>query len=94
MVLLKHILATLPVYLLIVASPPKSILKELERCFSNFSGVRPRGVRSCIGLGGETYVFQVMRKDWDSGAWRIFTMLSPSSYGGDSALCHLFGRFS
>ena len=36
MVLLKHVLAALPVYLLIAAFPPKSVLKELERRFSNF----------------------------------------------------------
>nr|XP_027102332.1 uncharacterized protein LOC113723448 [Coffea arabica] len=98
MVLLKHVLVALPVYLLIAASPPKSVLKELERRFSNFSGVKLRGIRSFIGLGGETYAFQVMREGWDSGTWRIFTMLSPSRNGTlvsrlDSVSDHLVADF-
>ena len=35
-VLLKHVLSSLPVYLLMVASPSKIVFKEIESMFSNF----------------------------------------------------------
>ena len=34
--LLKHVLSALPIQLLMAASPPKSIFKEIEGRFSNF----------------------------------------------------------
>ncbi|XP_027062756.1 uncharacterized protein [Coffea arabica] len=35
-VLVKHVLSVLPVYLLMAASPPKSVFREIEGWFSNF----------------------------------------------------------
>ena len=36
MVLLKHILSYMPIHLLAAASPPKGVLRELERAMAAF----------------------------------------------------------
>ncbi|XP_027151985.1 uncharacterized protein LOC113752040 [Coffea eugenioides] len=91
-VLLKHVLSALPVYLLMAASPPKSVFKKIEGPSQIIFGVSQSGVTSVIGSGGKIYVCQGKKGAWGFDGWRIYIALFPSSYGGASVLCHLFGQ--
>lgn len=64
MVLIKHVLQSLPTHILCATNPPKSIIKFMEKIFNNFSGGLLKERTTITGLPGIDSTYLRMRVEW------------------------------
>ncbi|KAI3463156.1 hypothetical protein Pfo_019819, partial [Paulownia fortunei] len=66
--LIKSSLSTIPIFLIQVLQPPKSILHTIEQIMARFFWGTIEIIDGCIGLRGKIFVILLRKGDWGSDA--------------------------
>lgn len=75
-VLIKSVLQSIPLHLLSVVHPPKTVLSQIDKITSTFSrGRKPIGIKD-TGKLGVIYAIQSKREEQVSGLYMISAMIS------------------
>lgn len=72
LVLLRHVLSSMPIHLLSVLHTPKAVIKKLNSLFASFSRVMLMGLVRGNGDRGESFVLLLKREGWVFGILRRF----------------------
>lgn len=92
-VLVKVVLASLPLHIISVVQPPKTIIKQIARVMPNFI-VNQKVRKNIIRYLGESCAFLLTREMQVLDQFKATVMHSPPRTGGISELTFLCSRTS